>query len=208
MFVTFEWGGFHLFSWRCVHAEVGIYEFVYMIGVAVRLQFKSLLIWRCCCAVFRGRWLMTIVVICSAYLGIWLLLMILQVPCWVQVRRGEEGSCREHHECLQSCPGYCPRRSGSNPPHQAWARPQLLGVLLWDPELPWPRLQPCQAGLLPLPLSPFTVHGMWDRFVCVLDLHCWTVCWAHKRYPSHHFNYWSLRWDFSYLAKYDVKEII
>jgi len=104
--------------------------------------------------------------------------------------------------------GYCPGRSGSNPPHQAWARPQLLGVLLWDPEFPWPRLQPCQAGLLPLPLSPFTVHGMWDRFVCVLDLHCWTVCWAHKRYPSHHFNYWSLRWDFSYLAKYDVKEII
>jgi hypothetical protein len=43
MFVTFERGGFPL-VFLMVHAEVGIYEFVYMIGVAVRFQFKSLFI--------------------------------------------------------------------------------------------------------------------------------------------------------------------
>jgi len=40
------------------------------------------------------------------YFGIWFLLtIILLVPCWVQVRCGEEGCCGEYHECLQSCSG-------------------------------------------------------------------------------------------------------
>jgi hypothetical protein len=50
--------------------------------------------------------------------------------------------------CLVVFVGYCSCRSGSDPPHQAWSRSQLLCVLLWDPELPWPRLQPCETGLL------------------------------------------------------------
>ncbi len=56
------------------------------------------------------------------------------------------------------CIWYLQERDAAHPPHQAGPRPQLLRILLRDPQQPRQGLSACQAGIFPTFIVSFVIR--------------------------------------------------